>query len=284
MPTTNACAKINLYLRVDGRLPSGYHGITSVMLPVPELCDTVTVDPSPDGQLHMHCSDSSLPTDNRNLCVRAATAFAESATLDPHWTIRLEKRLPIAAGLGGGSSDAAAVLGLLNTLHEQPLTSEQLHSLAVRLGADVPFFLNPLPCLATGIGDRLQPIPAASPMGVILANPGFPISARWAYAHWQSASRPAAPSPETILSTLAEGDLSSIAAALHNDLEHCAFRKFPVLDILREAMFDAGCLGVHLSGSGPTLYGLCAPEDLHPIHQRLADTADASVRTFAVLL
>ncbi len=284
MPTTAACAKINLYLRVDERLLTGYHRITSVMLPVPELCDTVTVEPSADGQLHMHCPGSSLPTDHSNLCVRAATAFAESANLEPHWAIRLRKRIPVAAGLGGGSSDAAAVLGLLNDLHEQPLSAEQLHSLAARLGADVPFFLNSCPSLAGGIGERLRPIPAALPVGLILANPGFPISARWAYQHWQTAPRPAAPPPEAILSPLAGGPLSSVAAGLHNDLEYCAFRKFPILDILREAILDSGCFAVHLSGSGPTLYGVCTLDELSAIHQRLADTVDASVWTFGTRL
>ncbi|MFW5803317.1 MAG: 4-(cytidine 5'-diphospho)-2-C-methyl-D-erythritol kinase [Verrucomicrobiota bacterium] len=284
MPTTHACAKINLYLRVDKRLPSGYHEITSVMLPVPELYDTVSVEPSADGQLHMHCSDSSLPTDHRNLCVRAATVFAESATLDAHWTIHLRKRIPVAAGLGGGSSDAAAVLGMLNALHNQPLTGEQLHALAAQIGADVPFFLNPRPSLATGIGDQLRPIPAAVPMGIILANPGFPISARWAYEHWRAApARPAAPATETVLNSLEGGCLLSVAEGLHNDLEFCSFHKFPVLDIVREAMFESGCLAVHLSGSGPTLFGICAPKDLHTTRRQLAATTKASVQTVATL-
>lgn len=283
MPSRRACAKINFYLRVHGTRPDGYHRITTVMMPLPDLADEVVVDNGAAG-VHLQCSPSDLAAGEENLCVRAARAFSEAAGVVPAWQMRLEKRIPVAAGLGGGSSDAAAVLTLLNAMHDEALNPPRLHEVATRLGADVPFFLDAQAAVATGIGDQLDPFSPAVPFGLVLANPGFPVPARWAYRHWAGVARPPPPDVAELVRTLRSGTPDKLAALLHNDLEYCVFRKFPMLDMVREAMLDAGCLAVHCSGSGPTLYGICEPADTPDVHRRVRDTVDESVWTCHTVL
>lgn len=259
--TLNAPAKINLYLRVIGRRPDGYHDLETVFWPLPGLYDTLTLEPRAKPGITLTCSDPELPGDEKNLAWRAAKAFAESAGVPTAWRLHLEKRIPVAAGLGGGSSDAAAVLRLLNDHHGHPLTDAKLHALARGLGADVPFFLQPVPALATGIGDTLTALTVgATVLPLLLINPGVPISTAWAYRHWDTAPLPPAPPVTDAVAALAAGDLSRLAAASYNSLEHCALRKFPALQLLLEFLrAQPGCLATHISGSGATVYALCQP-------------------------
>lgn len=259
---SHSSAKINLFLQVTGKRPDGYHELATVFWPVPELYDTITLEVGTTAGLALSCSDPSLPADTRNLAWRAALRFAEAAKVPPAWRLHIDKRIPVAGGLGGGSSNAATVLRLLNDAYGQPLTPAQLHQLAGGLGADVPFFLLNRPALATGIGDQLLPLALPTglpPPPLLLINPGFPIATAWAYQHWNSCPLPPVPPVARIVQALESGDWELAADATYNSLEHCALRKFPLLALLLEFLVAQGCRAAHVSGSGATVYALCQP-------------------------
>jgi len=252
-------AKINPYLRVTGCRADGYHDIETVFLPLHDLTDRVSITSARRGQLTVSCRAPGVPDGEDNLAWRAAAAFAQAAGVEPAWRIDVRKDIPVAAGLGGGSSDAAAVLRLLHALH--PVLDEaEILSLAARLGADVPFFLNPRPALARGIGDRLEGLPMRRPLPVILIFPDFPVSAAWAYSHWQPDPAPA--SLPSLLSALRCGNVTRIRPNLANDLAPAACAKFPLLRMVRQALLDHGLEGGAMTGSGPSLFAfLDQPED-----------------------
>ncbi len=254
------CAKVNLFLKITGKRPDGYHELENIFWPLPWLQDTVTVTMKTSGGISMECEAPGVPVDETNLCWKAAKVFLETSALplSPH--IALTKRIPIAAGLGGGSSDAAATLLELNRLTGNPLDSAKLHAIAANLGADVPFFLNPIPSLATGIGEVLSPVSSKGSCHIFLANPQFPVPASWAYKHWHEDFIDKKVSCEEILAFMKSGEWGNVFSRIRNDLEYCIFRKFQILGIVRERMEALGIFNVHISGSGPTLFGLSSPE------------------------
>ena len=253
-------AKINLYLDILGRRPDGYHDICTVFLPLPELTDTLALEDGAPG-IQLACDQPDVPADCRNLVWKAAAAFAAAAGIEPGWRFRLDKRIPASAGLGGGSSDAAAALKVLNARHGNPLSPENMRELAARLGADVALFLDPVPAIGTGVGEILRPLPPVRPLSLVLLNPLFPVATVWAYKNAGSVPRPPAPPVEELLAALADSatPLERVAAGTYNALEHAVCRKFPLLEILRETLLEAGCLAAHVSGSGGTVYGICPP-------------------------
>ena len=254
-----AAAKVNLYLDIVSRRADGYHEIETVFVPLSEPADRLRVTVAAEEGIGLTCSHPDVPADWRNLAWRAAEAFAESARVAPRWQIHVEKNIPVSAGLGGGSSDAAAVLRLLNDLHGHPLDARQLHHAARSLGADVPFFLDPRPSLAKGVGDVLTAIACPVVPAMVLVNPGFPLSTRWAYEHCHPGRGPGR--FETLLAALAAGDLDGLCANAYNGFEEVAFWKFPILEMVIEFLHIAGCRAAHLCGSGPTLYGLCVSKE-----------------------
>ena len=253
--------KINLYLRVTGCRADGYHTLATCFWPLAAPSDRITVEDRTEEGIEFRSSAPELPTDSRNLAVAAAQRYAEAAGLRPHWRIILDKHLPIAAGVGGGSADAGAVLRILETEYRR-LGARRLSELALALGADVPFFLAaPLrPAFARGIGEELRPLPPARPLHLVLAAPGFPVSAKWSYRHLDPAriGPEDAGIEENLSAALAAGDAHRIAGLLRNDLEAALYRKFPQLELIRETMLDAGAVAAAVSGSGPTLFALAA--------------------------
>lgn len=253
----NAIAKINLYLDVMGRRSNGYHEIATVFMPLAAPVDVITLTAGSPGELDVTCGHPGVPAGPENLCWKAATAFAQEARLEPAWRLSIEKRIPVAAGLGGGSSDAAAVLLALDGLYPGAVQSGRLAGLAARLGADVPFFLHPEPALGRGIGEILSPVTCGRRLELVLANPGFPVPAAWAYAHRGRVPVPAAPPLEDMLAALTGGHAAAVAALTYNALEYAVLDKFPFVRLLCEALLEQGCLCAHVSGSGPTVFGLC---------------------------
>ncbi len=252
-------AKINLYLEITGRRADGYHELLTVFYPIPALHDELRLIVTDRPGIAIHCQHPAVPEDQSNLCYRAASAFAVAAGIQPAWEFDLEKRIPVAAGLGGGSSNAAGVLQLLNEQYANPLTGSQLADLAVGLGADVPFFLNPVPSQATGIGEKLTPVPCRAEFELVLLNPGFPIPAAWAYQHYDPASRRHPADGGALLAAMAAGDAVALARSTTNALEMAALRKFPLLEMMVDFLLKSGCLAAHVSGSGPTVYGIGQP-------------------------
>ena len=249
------CAKINLFLKVLGTRPDGYHELETVFLPIPELFDDVTVTPSIKLSLSISCNMPELETDG-NLCLKAARAFCNQTGLPQAFHVELIKRIPVAAGLGGGSSDAAATILQLNSFLPKPLSHGELVKLAATVGADVPFFLNPTPSAATGIGDILSPINVSANLDVLVVSPGIPIPVKWAYDHCK-------PQPAVTLDefrqTCASTSVENIAKLCHNDLEYAIFDKFPLIAMMRDHLLAKGALCVHVSGSGSSLFAILPP-------------------------
>lgn len=252
-------AKINLYLRITGKRPDGYHDLETVMLPL-DFGDEIVCQSRPAG-LTMECDNATLPTDDRNLAMRAARQLAERCGVKQGAHIILRKRTPLAAGLGGGSSNAALVLTTLNQLWKLNAPPATLHALAAGMGSDINFFLAGSTALCRGRGERVEPVPCRLAATVLLINPGFGISTKWAYESWAKAAAglTVAPPPVTLLTrALAADDLAGVAAALFNSLEAPSVGKFPVLDLLKGALRAHGATGAMMSGSGATVFGLFA--------------------------
>jgi 4-diphosphocytidyl-2-C-methyl-D-erythritol kinase len=256
--------KVNLLLNILGKRPDGFHELETIMQPI-ALFDELRFEQSASG-VQLTCSEPALPTDSRNLVHRAATSFLEAASIRAGVRIHLEKRIPMAAGLGGGSANAATGLLGLNELFGQPLAAARLHELAASLGSDVPFFLQPNPALATGRGEQLQPLePFAALRGkaFVLVYPGFGVPTDWAYQHL--ASFPDAmngkPGRATQLAAkLKQNDLAAAAPHFYNALEFPVLRKYPLLAIIREFMESERATVARMSGSGSTIFGITEHE------------------------
>jgi 4-diphosphocytidyl-2-C-methyl-D-erythritol kinase len=267
-----APAKLNLRLRVLQRDETGYHGIETLLVAL-DLSDRVSLVPGSAGiELEVDGDSSGVPADSSNLCWRAVESLCEAAGIDPAVSIQLEKRIPSAAGLGGGSSDAAATLVALNEMLGLPLGREQLLRIAGELGSDVPFGLVSSP-LALGWerGRRLIPLRPPSARPVLIAVPPFGVSASDAY-RWLAADREAAdPGSESAADTvagfvlpppeaLAEWDI--LEPLVCNDLEDPVFRRHPELCIVRDGLLEFGAALAFLCGSGSCVAGIFDSEEI----------------------
>jgi len=250
-------AKINLFLSVTGRREDGRHNISTIFLPLNTPKDRLEVSRTETAGIQLRVKGPwSIPEGDDNLVWRAAEAFAETAGIQAQWSFILSKAIPVAAGLGGGSADAAATLLALNDLHEGALDQADLAEIAGSLGADVPFFLKPEPALGLGVGDELEPIPLGCRIPLVLLNGGFPSSAGWAYANYRCEACPSPSSWQDLLQAMAAGDRQPIAELSYNALEFAVRRKFPLLEMMIQYLLDKGCTAAHVSGSGPTVFGL----------------------------
>lgn len=254
------CAKINLFLKVHGTRADGYHELETVFLPIYGLCDDVTVTPSEKAGLSISCNMPELETDG-NLCLKAARAFCDKTGLPQGFHVELVKRIPVAAGLGGGSSDAAATILQLNRFLQKPFPDFELRRIAASIGADIPFFVNPSPSAATGIGDLLSPITVSANLDVLVVSPGIPIPVKWAYDAYEAYNGiKKIPSPAADFREFRQACESASAEDLaklcHNDLEYAIFDKFPLIAMMRDHLLAQGALCVHVSGSGSSLFAL----------------------------
>jgi 4-diphosphocytidyl-2-C-methyl-D-erythritol kinase len=252
--------KINLLLNILGRRFDGFHELETVMHPV-ALHDRLEIEPR-GASIALTCSEPTLPTDARNLVWRAAELFRSAAGTDAGVRIHLEKRVPMAAGLGGGSANAATTLLAMNDLFGMPLTGERLAQLAAQLGSDVPFFLQTRPALALGRGERiepLEPLAALRSAQVVLVHPGFGIATAWAYARLAAFPQALNGTPgraRALVDRLRCGLLADAGAVLYNALEAPALEKHPILSLYKEFFRDQGAGGTLMSGSGSTTFAL----------------------------
>jgi 4-diphosphocytidyl-2-C-methyl-D-erythritol kinase len=252
--------KVNLLLNILGKRADGFHELETVMHPI-GVYDRLTFTRTGQG-LEMTCSEPALPTDSRNVAYRAAQFFLEAARIREGVRLRLEKRIPLAAGLGGGSGNAAATLLGLNELFGGPLGPEALHSLAARCGSDVPFFLHSTPALATGRGEQIQPLrafPALKGTAFLLIYPGFGIATSWAYqqlARFPEALHGRPGRARKLLALLEKSDLKTAAVEFYNSLEAPALEKYPILALYQEFLRGNGAAATLMSGSGSTTFAL----------------------------
>ncbi len=255
-----APAKINLYLEVLGRRPDGYHAIETLMLAV-DLNDEITLSPAGSGEISLSCDDPELPTGPGNLAIKAAQLLQERTGCERGAAIELKKRIPWAAGLGGGSSDAAATLAGLNELWELGLPTERLAALGAEIGSDVPFFFHTPAAFCTGRGEVVQPVAVGGIFDMVLIKPPQGISTADVYRNCapddpQSAIR----NPQSALDALAEGDVEKLARALHNRLQAPAMRICPPVAQVYQRLQASGAAGWLMSGSGSCLFALCRDE------------------------
>jgi 4-diphosphocytidyl-2-C-methyl-D-erythritol kinase len=256
-------AKLNLFLAVTGRRTDGYHDLVSVVVPV-EFGDTLRIEVITGGEFVLECDDVAVPTGEENLVQRAARLFAEAAGWSGGARFFLEKRIPMGAGLGGGSSNAAATLRGLNSLAGEPLGGAELAAVAARVGSDCSLFLPGGPVVMRGRGERVVPLVAdavARLRGrrVLMFKPGFSIGTPWAYAQLAAGGEksylPAAEAEARLTAWL--GDANAPAEALlFNSFERPAFLKFPALPVLLDVLGAEFGLAARLSGSGSACFAL----------------------------
>jgi len=245
-------AKINTLLKVTGRRPNGYHELVSIMIPV-EIFDLLEFEILQEKAIWIQSTGYPVPNDEKNLVHRAARSFLSRTGISHGVSIRLEKNIPVAAGLGGGSSDAAATLLMLNRVNSMPLTESDLHEIAVELGADVPFFLNCMPSLATGIGEIIEPLEGWPEFWYVIVTPPISISTMWVYQNLKLELT--TKSSDCILANF-RSETFKVANVLENDLENVTCAKFPIINTLKKLLVDAGAEGAMMSGSGPSVFGL----------------------------
>lgn len=251
-----AFAKINLGLRVHGRRPDGYHEISTIFQTV-TLRDTLSFQATNDRKLGLVCSDPSIPTDDSNLVLRAASALRERFGVSEGARVELEKVIPAGAGLGGGSADAAVTLAALATLWEIETNAGELAEIGARLGADVPFFLTGGTALGTGTGTGIQPLEDAPNMHLVIVAPGVHVSTAEAYG---ALGAPALTKVEPVVNlsvSRTEADFhDSLCDVWSNDFEAVVVRLYPEIGRAREALEGAGAHRVMLSGSGSSVFGV----------------------------
>ncbi len=252
--------KVNLLLNILGRRADGFHELETVMHPV-NYCDEL-VFARVGRNLELTCSDPSLPVDSRNLVQRAAAAFRQAAGVADGVRIHLEKRIPQAAGLGGGSGNAATTLLGLNELFGRSLETEKLQALAAELGSDVPFFLQGNPALATGRGEKIAPLdafPALRGKAFVLVHPGFGISTAWSYqnlARFPAALNGRPGRGRKLIQHLQADPIAAAAGEFYNSLEAPALEKYPLLALFQEFFRANGASVALMSGSGSSTFAL----------------------------
>ncbi len=256
----HSSCKVNLLLNILGRRPDGFHELETVLHPV-NLHDCLTFQRH-GTRLRLKCNDPLLPTNSKNLVFAAAERFLKTAGINEGVRIHLEKTIPIAAGLGGGSGNAAATLLGMNELFGQPLRPELLLQLAGSLGSDVPFFLQSRPALATGRGELITPLdffPALGGAWMLLVHPGFGISTPWAYE--QLARRPEAlhgkpGRAQGLIALLQSAALADAGKEFYNSLEAPALLKYPLLQLFQEFFREHGAAATLMTGSGSATFAL----------------------------
>ncbi|PIE66405.1 MAG: 4-(cytidine 5'-diphospho)-2-C-methyl-D-erythritol kinase [Desulfobacterales bacterium] len=263
-----APAKINYFLKITGKRPDGYHNLVSLMQKI-TLYDELELRVNKENVISLHCPGSTLPEDDANIVYQAAQLFLQSvnSSIDDCQygvAITLRKSIPIAAGLGGGSSDAAATLTGLNTMFGDPLSQEQLMAMGVTLGADVPFFIaRDSACWAEGIGEQLEAVPTFTDIHLVLVNPGFAVSTKAVYQSFSLTVNEETFNLENSRIGLwkqawGESVARQVfpAISLYNDLEQVTVSMHSEIQDIKDAMITQGAEAAMMSGSGPTVFSV----------------------------
>ena len=262
--TENAYAKINLYLDITGIRDNGYHNIRSIMQTV-SLCDTVTVESAEAtegvAEIVLTCSESAVPTGEKNIAYKAALAFFREAEITSYkCKIHIEKRIPMEAGLAGGSTDAAAVLRLLNSLYDRPFDTDKLCEIGAKLGADVPFCIIGGTYLCEGIGEVLTKLSDMPDCCIVVARGGEGVSTPVAYGlvddKWNRDFTKSGGDFDALSSALSDGNIAAATSYMYNIFEDVILPSHSVASELKDIMLDSGAIGTMMSGSGPSVFGI----------------------------
>ena len=249
-----AFAKINLGLDVVRRLPNGYHEVRMIMQTV-RICDVLTFRKAASG-IQLVVDNEELPTDGNNLICKAAKLLLDTAGIDGGVSITLEKHIPIAAGMAGGSTDAAAALLGINELYEIGYDVDKLKELGVKIGADVPYCIQGGTALAEGIGEVLSALPTPPACHLVIAKPDINVSTKFVYENLRANELESHPDIDGMIEGLETGDLKAITDRLANVLETVTIPAYPIIDEIKQTMLDGGAEGALMSGSGPTVFGI----------------------------
>lgn len=253
-----AYAKINLGLDVIGRLENSYHMVKMVMQTV-GIYDVLTLKKIPSG-IVVTTDNGELPTDDNNLIYKAARLMREAYGITEGVSIHLEKNIPIAAGMAGGSTDAAGTFLGMNQLFEIGATIQELQELGVKVGADVPYCIMGGTALAEGIGEILSPLPAPPQCHLVVAKPDINVSTKYVYEHLDAEGVETHPDIDGMIEALEEGELQGIVSRLGNVLETVTVKKHTIINTIKQCMLENGALGSLMSGSGPTVFGIFTDE------------------------
>jgi 4-diphosphocytidyl-2-C-methyl-D-erythritol kinase len=270
-----APAKINLFLKVLRRRPDGFHEIETFISPI-SLCDQIKIDKNKQGEgISFRCDDPSVPRGGENLAVRAANAFFAATQTNPAVSIVLKKKIPLGAGLGGGSSDAAAVLLALNQLFATKLSREKLAKLGSTIGSDVPFFIFESAAVCTGRGEIVTPRKLTEQLSILLVKPDFGVSTPWAYKRWQNSRE---------LPGISYVQQDFRGQKFHNELERPVFDKFVFLARIKMWLLEQKEVAAALmSGSGSTMFAVFRQNaDADLVSKRAKAQLDPELWTCAV--
>lgn len=269
-----ANAKINLSLDITGKLDNGYHLLQMIMQTI-SLCDEIVLEKIKEG-IEISCDSPYVPCDERNICYKAAKEFFEKIRLkdlagkadDRNYgqqysgiRIDIKKRIPVGAGLAGGSTNAAAVLKGLNILYRTGLKQSELAEIGLKCGADVPFCLSGGTCLAEGIGEKLTRLPPFSNVYAVVITPEFSVSTAWVYNNYNMKDRKSHPDTKMLIQAVKLKDIEKVARGMRNVLESVTAVKYPEINEIKRQLRSYGALGSMMSGSGPSVFGLFENEE-----------------------
>lgn len=256
-----ALGKINLGLDVLGKRPDGYHDVRMVMQTI-YLYDQITITKRKESGIGLSTNLFYLPVNENNLAYRAAKLLMDEFEIRSGVDIFLEKHIPVAAGMAGGSSNAAAVLYGINRMFDLGLSMEELMKRGVSLGADVPYCIMRGTVLAEGIGEILTPLPPMPRCQIVVAKPPVSVSTKMVYEKIDSRRIVEHPDIDGIIDGLKEGDVTKIASRMGNVLEQVTVEEYPVIDKIKRLMNEGGAKGAMMSGSGPTVFGIFTEKSL----------------------
>lgn len=250
----HAKAKINLTLDVLGKREDGYHDLKMIMVEIP-LADTVTL--TKQEGISVNTNLTFLPNNEKNIAFRAAKLFFEATGIQGGVSIEIEKKIPVSAGLAGGSTDAASVFLGLNELYEANLPLEKLQQLGNTIGKDIPFCLQGGVALAEGTGERLSVLPKLPSCWIVLIKPKhINVSTKEVFTSLQASKLELHPDTQGAISALESGDLQGISRRMYNVLEEVTAKKHPLISELKSVMLEEGAMGSVMSGSGPSVFGI----------------------------
>lgn len=250
-----AYGKINLGLDVLRRRPDGYHDVKMIMQTV-DICDTLTFEKREDDRIVLSADREEVPCDESNLIYKAAKLLFDYKKVAGGVTIHLEKRIPVAAGMAGGSTDAAATFIGLNELFELGVSREELLKLGVKIGADVPYCILGGCALSEGIGEVLTPLPAPPECELVIAKPDINVSTKYVYENLNLSALEKHPDIDGMRAAIEDGCLSGITKRLENVLESVTVKKYGIIQEIKDQMLSLGAAGAIMSGSGPTVFGI----------------------------
>ena len=251
--TVRGYAKVNLGLDIVGKLENGYHLLKSIMQQI-DLYDDITVTRIESGII-IDSNSKDIPVDSSNLAYKAAKAVMDECGIGEGVKIYIEKRIPMAAGMAGGSSDAAAVIKGMNELFNLQMSMTKMQEIGVKLGADIPFCIAGGACLCEGIGEQMKALTGTPKMCIVVAKPPIGISTAYVYSHIKLDSL-VHPDVDSLVKAYNEGDVHAIASGLGNVLESVSEAENVIITVLKREMLEAGAMASLMSGSGPTVFGL----------------------------